>query len=215
MSQLDQLPEKDPEELAEWRDSLDGAIRSVGPDRTGYLLRRLLDHARHSGVDMPHLLETPYVNTIPTAEEPEPPGDPELEARITAWNRWNAAAMVTRGNERGGLGGHMATYASAAWLYEVGFQHFFKGKEGLGSGEGSGDQIYVQGHASPGIYARAFLEGRLDEGRLDRFRNEARGDGLPSYPHPRRLPWLWEFPTVSMGLGPLSAIYQARFNRYL
>lgn len=125
MSQLDQLPEKDPEELAEWRDSLDGAIRSVGPDRTGYLLRRLLDHARHSGVDMPHLLETPYVNTIPTAEEPEPPGDPELEARITAWNRWNAAAMVTRGNERGGLGGHMATYASAAWLYEVGFQHFF------------------------------------------------------------------------------------------
>ncbi|MEW2454148.1 pyruvate dehydrogenase (acetyl-transferring), homodimeric type [Streptomyces albus] len=213
MSQLDQLPEKDPEELAEWRDSLDGAIRSVGPDRTGYLLRRLLDHARHSGVDMPHLLETPYVNTIPTAEEPEPPGDPELEARITAWNRWNAAAMVTRGNERGGLGGHMATYASAAWLYEVGFQHFFKGKEG--ADQGSGDQIYVQGHASPGIYARAFLEGRLDEGRLDRFRNEARGDGLPSYPHPRRLPWLWEFPTVSMGLGPLSAIYQARFNRYL
>ncbi|MGK4904133.1 pyruvate dehydrogenase (acetyl-transferring), homodimeric type [Streptomyces albus] len=213
MSQLDQLPEKDPEELAEWRDSLDGAIRSVGPDRTGYLLRRLLDHAQHSGVDMPHLLDTPYVNTIPTAEEPEPPGDPELEARITAWNRWNAAAMVTRGNERGGLGGHMATYASAAWLYEVGFQHFFKGKEG--ADQGSGDQIYVQGHASPGIYARAFLEGRLDEGRLDRFRNEARGDGLPSYPHPRRLPWLWEFPTVSMGLGPLSAIYQARFNRYL
>ncbi|KPC72175.1 pyruvate dehydrogenase, partial [Streptomyces sp. NRRL F-6602] len=212
MSQLDQLPEKDPEELAEWRDSLDGAIRSVGPDRTGYLLRRLLDHARHSGVDMPHLLDTPYVNTIPTAEEPEPPGDPELEARITAWNRWNAAVMVTRGNERGGLGGHMATYASAAWLYEVGFQHFFKGK--AGADQGSGDQIYVQGHASPGIYARAFLEGRLDEGRLDRFRNEARGDGLPSYPHPRRLPWLWEFPTVSMGLGPLSAIYQARFNRY-
>ena len=133
-----------------------------------------------------------------------------MERRITAWNRWNAAAMVTRGSKHG-VGGHIATFASAAWLYETGFNHFFKGKEG----DGSGDQLYIQGHASPGIYARAFLDGRLTEAHLDNFRQEAGGNGLPSYPHPRRLPWLWEFPTVSMGLGPLSAIYQARFNRYL
>ncbi|NLU69451.1 pyruvate dehydrogenase (acetyl-transferring), homodimeric type [Streptomyces sp. HNM0574] len=213
MSQLDQLPDRDPTEVAEWRASLDAAVAHAGPQRAAQLLHRLLDHARHSGLDFPGVLETPYLNTIPTAEEPAFPGDEEMERRITAWNRWNAAAMVTRGNERGGLGGHMATFASAAWLYEVGFQHFFRGKEGADGG--SGDQLYVQGHASPGVYARAYLEGRLDEGQLDRFRQEAGGAGLPSYPHPRRLPWLWEFPTVSMGLGPLSAVYQARFNRYL
>ncbi|MEU7580963.1 pyruvate dehydrogenase (acetyl-transferring), homodimeric type [Streptomyces sp. NPDC041068] len=211
MSQLDQLPDQDPTEVAEWRESLDAAARFGGPDRAAHLLRRLAEHALRTGINLPPLLETPYVNTIPTADEPAFPGDEAMEARITAWNRWNAAAMVTRGNQRGGLGGHMATFASAAWLYEVGFQHFFRGKEA----DGSGDQLYVQGHASPGVYARAFLEGRLSEGQLDRFRQEAGGDGLPSYPHPRRLPWLWEFPTVSMGLGPLSAIYQARFNRYL
>ncbi|CAM5585266.1 hypothetical protein SVIOM74S_04438 [Streptomyces violarus] len=138
------------------------------------------------------------------------PGDEAMEQRITAWNRWNAAAMVTRGSNSG-VGGHIATFASAAWLYETGFNHFFKGKEA----DGSGDQLYIQGHASPGIYARAFLDGRLNEEQLDNFRRESGGNGLPSYPHPRRLPWLWEFPTVSMGLGPLSAIYQARFNRYL
>ncbi|MFJ6215919.1 pyruvate dehydrogenase (acetyl-transferring), homodimeric type [Streptomyces sp. NPDC092296] len=211
VSQLDQLPDRDPSEVAEWRESLDGAARFAGPHRAAYLLRRLVEHAGRAGLDLPPLLETPGVNTVPTAEEPPFPGDEELERRITAWNRWNAAAMVTRGNARGGLGGHMSTYASAAWLYEVGFQHFFRGKEA----DGSGDQLYVQGHASPGVYARAYLEGRLTEQQLDRFRQEAGGDGLPSYPHPRRLPWLWEFPTVSMGLGPLSAIYQARFNRYL
>ncbi|MFI9024153.1 pyruvate dehydrogenase (acetyl-transferring), homodimeric type [Streptomyces sp. NPDC053560] len=211
MSQLDQLPDSDPSEVAEWRESLDGAARAGGPHRAAYLLRRVAEHAERTGVGLPPLLETPYINTIPTAAEPEFPGDEAMEARITAWNRWNAAAMVTRGNQRGGLGGHMATFASAAWLYEVGYQHFFRGKEA----DGSGDQLYVQGHASPGVYARAFLEGRLTEEQLDRFRQEAGGEGLPSYPHPRRLPWLWEFPTVSMGLGPLSAIYQARFNRYL
>ncbi|MFI8994767.1 pyruvate dehydrogenase (acetyl-transferring), homodimeric type [Streptomyces sp. NPDC053542] len=210
-SQLDQLPDRDPQETAEWRESVDAVTKAAGPQRADYLMRRALEHtARNEGSALPQLLESDYVNTIPTADEPEFPGDEAMEARITAWNRWNAAAMVTRGS-RQGLGGHIATFASAAWLYETGFQHFFRGKEG----DGSGDQLYIQGHASPGIYARAFLEGRLSEDQLDRFRQEAGGDGLPSYPHPRRLPWLWEFPTVSMGLGPLSAIYQARFNRYL
>ena len=209
LSQLDQIPDLDPEETAEWRASLDAVAKAAGPHRAAYLMRRTLESAAE-GIALPSLLETDYINTIPSAAEPAYPGDEALEARITAWNRWNAAAMVTRGS-RQGLGGHIATFASAAWLYETGFQHFFRGKEGAGSG----DQLYLQGHASPGIYARAFLDGRLTEGHLDRFRQEAGGDGLPSYPHPRRLPWLWEFPTVSMGLGPLSAIYQARFNRYL
>ncbi|MCL2553259.1 MAG: pyruvate dehydrogenase (acetyl-transferring), homodimeric type, partial [Actinomycetia bacterium] len=217
-SQLDQIPDRDSEETAEWRASVDAVTQAAGPHRAAYLMRRTYEYAADAanaagssaGTMLPPLLETDYLNTIPTAAEPAYPGDEAMEARITAWNRWNAAAMVTRGS-RLGLGGHIATFASAAWLYETGFQHFFHGKEGAGSG----DQLYIQGHASPGIYARAFLDGRLSEAQLDRFRQEAGGDGLPSYPHPRRLPWLWEFPTVSMGLGPLSAIYQARFNRYL
>ncbi|MET9509112.1 pyruvate dehydrogenase (acetyl-transferring), homodimeric type [Streptomyces flavidovirens] len=209
-SELDQLPDRDTEETAEWAASLDAVTKAAGPQRAAYLMRRTLQHAEGAGIALPKLLETDYVNTIPTSAEPAFDGDEAMEARITAWNRWNAAAMVTRGS-RFGVGGHIATFASAAWLYETGFNHFFRGKEG----DGSGDQLYIQGHASPGIYARAFLDGRLNEGQLDRFRQESAGDGLPSYPHPRRLPWLWEFPTVSMGLGPLSAIYQARFNRYL
>ncbi|MFI9049646.1 pyruvate dehydrogenase (acetyl-transferring), homodimeric type [Streptomyces sp. NPDC053427] len=206
-SQLDQLPDRDPEETAEWRESVDAVTKAAGPHRAAYLMRRALEHNGAPGLAP---LETDYVNTIPTSAEPAFPGDEAMEARITAWNRWNAAAMVTRGS-RFGVGGHIATFASAAWLYETGFNHFFRGKEG----DGSGDQLYIQGHASPGIYARAFLDGRLTEDHLDHFRQESGGKGLPSYPHPRRLPWLWEFPTVSMGLGPLSAIYQARFNRYL
>jgi pyruvate dehydrogenase E1 component len=209
-SELDQLPDRDPEETAEWQASLDAVTKAAGPHRAAYLMRRTLERAEGNGLALPKLLETDYVNTIPTAAEPSAPGDEALERRITAWNRWNAAAMVTRGAKHG-VGGHIATFASAAWLYETGFNHFFKGKEA----DGSGDQLYIQGHASPGIYARAFLDGRLTEAHLDNFRQEAGGNGLPSYPHPRRLPWLWEFPTVSMGLGPLSAIYQARFNRYL
>ncbi|MBB5933389.1 pyruvate dehydrogenase (acetyl-transferring), homodimeric type [Streptomyces zagrosensis] len=225
-SQLDQIPDRDPQETAEWCASLDAVTKAAGPSRAAYLMRRTLEHAARSAPSshaphaphlggfpgLPDLLETDYVNTIPTAAEPAFPGDEAMESRITAWTRWNAAAMVTRG-ARYGLGGHIATYASAAWLYEIGFQHFFRGKES----DRSGDQLYLQGHASPGIYARAFLDGRLSEAQLDRFRQEADPgmSGLPSYPHPRRLPWLWEFPTVSMGLGPLSAIYQARFNRYL
>ncbi|WP_433547985.1 pyruvate dehydrogenase (acetyl-transferring), homodimeric type [Streptomyces sp. CA-294286] len=209
-SELDQLPDRDTEETAEWAASLDAVAKAAGSNRAEYLMRRTLQHAEAAGLALPKLLETDYVNTIPTASEPAFDGDLEMESRITAWNRWNAAAMVTRGS-RFGVGGHIATFASAAWLYETGFNHFFRGKEG----DGSGDQLYIQGHASPGIYARAFLDGRLDEQQLDNFRQEAGGNGLPSYPHPRRLPWLWEFPTVSMGLGPLSAVYQARFNRYL
>ncbi|WP_405391291.1 pyruvate dehydrogenase (acetyl-transferring), homodimeric type [Streptomyces sp. NBC_01102] len=209
-SELDQLPDRDPEETAEWAASLDAVTKAAGPHRAAYLMRRSLQHAEGAGIALPKLLETDYVNTIPTSAEPAFDGDLEMESKITAWNRWNAAAMVTRG-ARFGVGGHIATFASAAWLYETGFNHFFRGKEG----DGSGDQLYIQGHASPGIYARAFLDGRLGEQQLDNFRQESGGAGLPSYPHPRRLPWLWEFPTVSMGLGPLSAIYQARFNRYL
>ncbi|MBU3868683.1 pyruvate dehydrogenase (acetyl-transferring), homodimeric type [Streptomyces sp. 4503] len=209
-SALDQLPDRDPEETAEWGASLDAVAQAAGSHRASYLMRRTLERAESTGLALPPLLESDYVNTIPTAAEPAFPGDEAMESRITAWNRWNAAAMVTRGS-RDGLGGHIATFASAAWLYETGFQHFFRGKEA----DGSGDQLYIQGHASPGIYARAFLDGRLTEHHLDHFRREAGGAGLPSYPHPRRMPWLWEFPTVSMGLGPISAIYQARFNRYL
>ncbi|MFJ9721410.1 pyruvate dehydrogenase (acetyl-transferring), homodimeric type [Streptomyces sp. NPDC101209] len=209
-SELDQLPDRDREETAEWQASLDAVIRNAGPDRAVYLIRRVHEYAARAGLSVPGLLTTDYVNTVPVAAQPAFDGDIALETRITALNRWNAAAMVTRGS-RLGLGGHISTYASAAWLYEIGFNHFFRGKEQ----DGSGDQLFLQGHASPGIYARVFLEGRLSEQQLDGFRREAGGHGLPSYPHPRRLPWLWEFPTVSMGLGPLGAVYQARFNRYL
>ncbi|MFF4154526.1 pyruvate dehydrogenase (acetyl-transferring), homodimeric type [Streptomyces sp. NPDC001651] len=209
-SELDQLPDRDREETAEWQASLDAVVRHAGPDRAVYLMRRLHEAAARAGVRLPRLLTTDYVNTVPVSAQPAFGGDLAMERRITALNRWNAAVMVTRGAPQG-LGGHIATYASAAWLYEIGFNHFFRGKDG----DGSGDQLFLQGHASPGIYARVFLEGRLSEADLDGFRREAAGRGLPSYPHPRRLPWLWEFPTVSMGLGPLGAIYQARFNRYL
>lgn len=209
-SELDQLPDRDAEETAEWQASLDAVMKHAGQDRAAYLLRRVHEHATRSGIVLPGLLSSDYINTIPASAQPAFPGDIAMESRITALNRWNAAAMVTRGSHLG-LGGHISTYASAAWLYEIGFNHFFKGKDQ----DGSGDQLFLQGHASPGIYARLFLEGRLGEDRLDGFRREADGNGLPSYPHPRRLPWLWEFPTVSMGLGPLAAVYQARFNRYL
>ncbi|CAM5687249.1 Pyruvate dehydrogenase E1 component OS=Streptomyces rimosus subsp. rimosus (strain ATCC / DSM 40260 / JCM 4667 / NRRL 2234) OX=1265868 GN=aceE PE=4 SV=1 [Streptomyces rimosus subsp. rimosus] len=185
-----QVPDFDPEETQEWLDSLDAAVDERGRERARYLMLRLIERAREKRVAVPEMRSTDYVNTIPTAAEPEFPGDEAMEARITAWNRWNAAAMVTRGS-RLGLGGHIATFASAAWLYETGFQHFFRGQEA----DGSGDQLYIQGHASPGIYARAYLEGRLTEDQLDALPpGEPAGDGLPSYPHPRRLPWLLGVP---------------------
>ena len=209
---IHQLPDVDQQETAEWLESLDAVIDGKGKSRAHYLLARLMERAREKGASVPAMVTTDYINTIAPEQEPWFPGDEHIERRIRAYVRWNAVAMVDRANHRfDGLGGHLSTYASAASLNEVGFNHFFRGK---GDG-GFGDQIYFQGHAAPGIYARAFLEGRLTEEQLDHFRRETGGNGLPSYPHPRRLPSFWEFPTVSMGLGPLNAVYQARFNRYL
>jgi pyruvate dehydrogenase E1 component len=207
-----QVPDIDPSETAEWLDSFDEVISTHGRTRARFLLMKLLEHARFAQVDFPATVSTPYVNTIPAGEEPWFPGDEYTERRIRSYIRWNAAAMVTRANARtDGIGGHLSTYASSAALYEVGFNHFFRGK----ADGGAGDQVFIQGHASPGIYARAFVEGRLSEEQLDNFRHEVGGNGLPSYPHPRSLPDFWEYPTVSMGLGPINAIYQAHVNRYL
>ncbi len=207
-----QLPDVDPTETAEWVDSFDAVVEAHGRSRARFLLMKLLERARRAQVEFPATVSTPYINTIAPEDEPWFPGDEHMERRIRAFIRWNAAVMVTRANMVSeGIGGHLATYASSASLYEVGFNHFFRGKDdGL-----AGDQVYFQGHASPGIYARAYLEGRLSESQLDNFRQEIGGGGLSSYPHPRLMPDFWEFPTVSMGLGPINAVYQARFNRYL
>jgi pyruvate dehydrogenase E1 component len=209
-----QLPDIDPDETREWLESFDAAIDTDGRQRARFLMLKLLERARARQVGVPALRSTDYINTIPPEREPWFPGDEHIERRIRAYIRWNAAIMVSRANKTVGVGGHIATYASAASLYEVGFNHFFRGKDLSG---GMGDQVYFQGHAAPGIYARAFLEGRLAEANLDGFRQEKSHAplGLSSYPHPRLMPDFWEFPTVSMGLGPISAIYQARFNRYL
>ncbi|WP_018117597.1 pyruvate dehydrogenase (acetyl-transferring), homodimeric type [Corynebacterium mastitidis] len=208
------LNDSDPEETREWMDSLDGLLDNSSSDRARYLMLRLLERASAKRVPLPPLLSTDFVNTIPTSSEPEFPGDEEVEKRYRRWIRWNAAIMVHRAQRPEiGVGGHISTYAGAAPLYEVGFNHFFRGKDH----PGGGDQVFFQGHASPGMYARAFLEGRLSEDDLDGFRQEVSREqgGLPSYPHPHGMKDFWEFPTVSMGLGPMDAIYQARFNRYL
>ena len=207
-----QLPDIDETETTDWVASFDQVLDQEGENRARFLMFKLLKRARQRQIGLPALTQTRYINTISPEQEPFFPGDEVLERRIRRLIRWNAVAMVLRANNRfPGLGGHLATYASAASLYEVGFNHFFQGKDH----PGGGDQIYFQGHAAPGIYARAFLEGRLGEDQLDNFRRETGGNGLSSYPHPRLMPEFWEFPTVSMGLGPLAAIYQARFNRYL
>jgi len=209
-----QLPDNDPAETAEWLDSLDAVVDAKGKTRARYLVSKLTEHARHRQIGTPAEVSTPYVNTIPLHEQEWFPGDVHMERRIRAFIRWNAAVMVVKANKAAeGIGGHLSTFASSAALYEVGFNHFFRGKEdGL-----AGDSVYFQGHAAPGIYARAFLEHRIDEGHLDRFRRELSpdGPGLSSYPHPRLMPDFWEFPTVSMGLGPINSIYHARFLRYL
>ena len=211
---VSQLVDTNPDETAEWHQSLDALVKNGGGNRARYLMLSLLKHAHEKNVALPNLRITDYMNTIPPEKEPAFPGDEFLERRIRAFIRWNAAIMVHRAQRPGvGVGGHISTFASSAALYEVGFNHFFRGKDHVGGG----DQVFFQGHASPGMYARAFLENRLTEHQLDGFRQELShsGGGLSSYPHPRLMPDFWEFPTVSMGLGPINAVYQARFNRYL
>ena len=207
------LPDIDPGETQEWLEALESVVKTSGPQRAQFLLYKVLKQARLLNVGLPQTVTTRPINTISPEQEPWFPGDEQMERRIRRLIRWNAAVMVTRANERHpGLGGHISTYASSASLYEVGFNHFFRGKDWQG---GIGDAVYVQGHGAPGIYARAFLEGRLDESHLDLFRMETKGGGLSSYPHPRLMPDFWEYPTVSMGLGPINAVYHARFLRYL
>jgi pyruvate dehydrogenase E1 component len=211
---IDQLVDTDPTETAEWQASFDAALDNAGPVRARYLVLKLLQRAHEKNIGVAALRNTDYINTITPENEPAFPGDEAIERRIRSFIRWNAAMLVHRAQRPGvGVGGHISTYASSAALYEVGFNHFFRGQDH----PGGGDQIFFQGHASPGMYARAFMEGRLSEDQLDGFRQELshKGGGLSSYPHPRLMPEFWQFPTVSMGIGPINAIYQARFNRYL
>jgi pyruvate dehydrogenase E1 component len=212
MFDASRIDDTDPGETREWLESIDSVMRVHGPERAHYLLERVIDFARRSGAHLPFKPNTAYVNTIPASQEIEYPGDRALEKRIKAYIRWNAMAMVVQANRQSSeYGGHIATYASAATLYEVGFNHFWRAP----GDAHPGDMVFIQGHSSPGIYARAFLEGRLTEEHLRRFREEVGGGGLSSYPHPWLMPDFWQFPTVSMGLGPMMAIYQARFTRYL
>ncbi|MFA6243971.1 MAG: pyruvate dehydrogenase (acetyl-transferring), homodimeric type, partial [Candidatus Hydrogenedentales bacterium] len=201
------------DETQEWIQSLNDLLELRGPDHVAHVLRQLQIRAHAAGIRLPFTANTPYINTIPVAEQPSYPGSREIERRIKSFVRWNAMAMVVRANrEENGIGGHISTFASAATLYEVGFNHFFRGR----NDEHPGDIIYFQGHAAPGIYARAFMEGRLSLEQVENFRAELHpGGGLSSYPHPWLMPEFWQYPTVSMGLGPIMSIYQARFNRYL
>ncbi|MEX1216978.1 MAG: pyruvate dehydrogenase (acetyl-transferring), homodimeric type [Acidimicrobiales bacterium] len=209
---VSQLPDSDPSETVEWLDSLDAVVNSAGKTRARYLVSRITERARELQIGTPAEVSTPYINTIPLEEQPWFPGDEAIEKRIRQYLRWNAAMTVIYANNAAeGIGGHLSSYASSAMLLEVGFNHFFRGREG----SLVGDHVYLQGHAAPGIYARAFLEGRLTEEQLTRFRREIGGGGLSSYPHPWLMDDFWEFPTVSMGLGPLNSIYQARFSKYL
>jgi pyruvate dehydrogenase E1 component len=206
------LPDIDPQETQEWLEAFDGVLQYEGPQRAHYIVEKLVEKARRSGAYLPYNATTAYINTIPHGQEEPSPGNHALEHRLRSYVRWNAMAMVVRANKVSSeLGGHIASFASAATLYDVGFNHFWHAP----NDSHGGDLIYVQGHSSPGIYARAFLEGRISEEQLDHFRQEVEGKGLPSYPHPWLMPTFWQFPTVSMGLGPITAIYQARFMKYL
>ncbi len=209
---MTELHDIDPLETQEWLDALEAVIENEGIERAHFLLEQLIDDARRNGANLPFTNNTAYLNTIPTHLEQRTPGDPELENRIRSLVRWNAMAIVVRANkESSELGGHIASFASAATLYDIGFNHFFHAT----TPDHGGDLLFMQGHSAPGAYSRAYLEGRLDEKQLDKFRQEVDGDGLSSYPHPWLMPDFWQFPTVSMGLGPIMAIYQARFMKYL
>ena len=202
----------DVEETREWQEAIDVVIQREGPQRARHLIRSALDTAYSAGVQPPNCSRTPYLNTIPVSQEPAYPGDEEIEKRIYQAVRWNAVAMVVAGNRKPGEpGGHIASFQSSATLYETGFNHFWRGPDA----ESGGDMIFFQGHSSPGVYSRAFLEGRLSEEQLNNYRRESAGNGISSYPHPWLMPDFWQFPTVSMGLGPIMAIYQARFMKYL
>ena len=206
------FPDTDNQETQEWLDSLNSVINTDGPERAHFLIEKMIDQARRSGTNLPYNATTSYVNTIPTHLQQRHPGNPDMERRIRALIRWNAVMQVLRANEKSpGIGGHIASFQSAATLYDVGFNHFFRGA----NDNFAGDLVYFQGHSSPGIYARAFLEGRMTEDQLNNFRMEAGGNGLSSYPHPWLMPDFWQFPTVSMGLGPIMGIYQARYLKYL
>ncbi|MDX1610067.1 MAG: pyruvate dehydrogenase (acetyl-transferring), homodimeric type [Halofilum sp. (in: g-proteobacteria)] len=202
----------DTAETQEWLDSLDTVLEADGPERAHFLVERLIDASRRAGINIPFSPETGYVNTIPPHLEERSPGDHDLEWKLRSYVRWNATAMVVRANKKSeGIGGHIASFASAATLYDVGFNHFFRAP----SHEHGGDLVFIQGHSAPGIYARAFMEGRLSKEKLDNFRHEVDGNGIPSYPHPWLMPDFWQFPTVSMGLAPMMGIYQARFMKYM
>src|SRR3954452_12258392 len=204
-------PDQDPQETREWLAALDTVIDQEGTGRAHYLIQRMIDEARRAGPFLPFSATTDYINNIPPEKQVKFPGDLNIEQRIHGYTRWNAMAMVVRANKDTNVGGHLSSFASAATLYDVGYNHFWHGS----SGEHGGDLVFVQGHSAPGIYARAFLLGRLTKEQLDNFRQEVGGKGISSYPHPWLMPKFWQFPTVSMGLGPLMAIYQARFMRYL
>ena len=209
--EMQEIPDVDPQETQEWLDALDSVIRHEGAERAQYLLEQLVEKARRNGAYLPFSATTAYCNTILAGQEEHSPGDHEIEDRIRAYVRWNAMAMVVRANKHTNVGGHIASFASAATLYDVGYNHFWRAP----SDNFGGDMVFVQGHSAPGVYARAFLLGRLRQEQMDNFRQEVDGKGLSSYPHPWLMPDFWQFPTVSMGLGPLMAIYQARFMRYL
>ena len=212
MSETRHMQDIDPVESQEWLDALGSVLKNEGEQRVHFLLEKLVRYTRRQGVHLPFDATTAYLNTIPVGKEQKSPGNHELEHRIRSAIRWNAAAMVLRASKKElELGGHIASFQSSATLYDVGFNHFWHAKRD----GGEGDLVFTQGHSAPGIYARAFIEGRLSEEQLDNFRQEVDGNGLSSYPHPHLMPDFWQFPTVSMGLGPLMAIYQARFLKYL
>jgi pyruvate dehydrogenase E1 component len=208
---MDMNPDVDPQETKEWLDAIDGVLEHEGPDRAHFLIEQVIDKSRRSGAYIPFSANTAYINTIPVDRQSHMPGDPAIEEKIRNYARWNAMAMVLRANKHTNVGGHIASYASAATLYDVGYNHFWHAP----SADHGGDLVFVQGHSSPGIYARAFMLGRLTTEQMDNFRQEVDGRGISSYPHPWLMPDFWQFPTVSMGLGPLMAIYQARFMKYL